>query len=189
VPLDPAQLDMGSLRGTPSQAYAHYGLPRGPFTDDADVLKKEPWRWAYPPTAQAFAPDFAEEHTDLALCAATLGRPGGVALGWLFLGQADHYIGDVANQIHTLQAVYGFFYDAKLESYKEELRSLGGLLRSRPDFVTIGIGIIKNHHLLVENLWAKRVFEAVGGRARPRGRAALHAIGAGRRASAPAPDA
>jgi hypothetical protein len=154
VPLDPAQLDMGALHGVSSQAYAHYGLWRGPRTDDPEVLKKEPWRWSHPPTAQSFAPELAQEFTDLALCAAALGRP---ALGFLFLGAADHYIGDVANQIHTLQAVYGFFYDAKLESYKEELRSLGGLLRSRPDFVTLGIGIIKNHHLLVENLWAKRV--------------------------------
>src|SRR5262249_53778669 len=154
VPLDPAQLDMGALHGISSQAYAHYGLWRGPRTDETDVLKKEPWRWSYPPTAQTFAPEFAQEFTDLALCATALGKPG---LGYLSLGQADHYIGDVANQIHTVQAVYGFFYDAKIESYKEELRSLGGLLRSRPDFVTIGVGIIKNHHLLSEDLWSKRV--------------------------------
>src|SRR5262249_62168895 len=68
--------------------------------------------------------------------------------------------------------VYGFFYDAKIESYKEELRSLGGLLRSRPDFVTIGVGIIKNHHLLSEDLWSKRV---LGGK-QP---AAVAAIAAG----------
>ena len=173
LPLDPAQLDMGPLRGTPSQAYAHYGLPRVDFSDSTDVLKKEPWRWAYPPTARTFAPDFAQELTDLAICAGTFNRngngggnrdggregvrEGGQALAWLYLAQADHYIGDVANQIHTLQAIYPFFFDAKIESYKEELRSMGGLLRSRPDFVTIGIGIIKNHHLLAENLWAKRV--------------------------------
>jgi hypothetical protein len=179
LPLDPAQLDMGSLHGTPSQAYAHYGLPHIQFSDDPDVLKKEPWRWAYPPTAQAFAPEFAQELTDLAVCAATVGTDGGPALGWLFLAHADHYIADVANQIHTLQAVYGFFFDAKIESYKEELRSLGGLLRSRPDFVTIGIGIIKNHHFLVEQLWSKRVFEAVAGHGRPGIAAALDAIAAG----------
>jgi hypothetical protein len=163
LPFDPAQLDMGPLRGTPSQAYAHYGLPKGERSDSTDVLKKEPWRWAYPPTARAFAPDYAQELTDLALCAATSGTSGGPALGWLYLAQAHHYVADVANQIHTLQAIYGFFVDAKIESYKQELWSLGGVLRSRPDFVTIGIGIIKNHHLLAENLWAKRVFEAIGG--------------------------
>jgi hypothetical protein len=169
LPLDPAQLDMGPLRGIPSQAYAHYGLPSGERSDSTDVLKKEPWRWAYPPTARGFAPEFAQELTDLAICAATLARDGdalrrpdlarsgAVTLGWLYLAQADHYIGDVANQIHTLQAIYPFFFDAKMESYKEELRSMGGLFRARPDFVTIGIGIIKNHHLLAEDLWAKRV--------------------------------
>jgi hypothetical protein len=99
-------------------------------------------------------------HTDLAVCAATLGSEGGVALGWLYLGNAHHYLEDVANQIHTLQAIYDFFFDAKLESWKEEARSLGGLLRSRPRFETIGIQIITNHHLLAENLFAKRVREA-----------------------------
>jgi hypothetical protein len=180
VPLDPAQLDMGSLHGTPSQAHAHCGLPPGPRSDDVEVLKKEPWRWSYPPTAMAFAPNFAQMQTDLAICAAALGRPGGAALGWLYLAQGDHYIGDVANQIHTLQAIYGFFYDAKVESYKEELRSLGGLLRSRPDFVTIGLGIIKNHHFLVEDLWAKRLFEVVAtGSGQPGVAAALDALAAG----------
>src|SRR5262249_15036219 len=115
----------------------------------------------------------------LAIAAATVGRDGGPALGWLYLAQADHYIGDVANQIHTLQAIYPFFFDAKIESYKEELRSLGGHLRSRPDFVTIGIGIIKNHHLPAENLWSKRVFAAVSSGGPPEVSAGLEAIRAG----------
>ncbi|MBI4511790.1 MAG: hypothetical protein HY698_19305 [Deltaproteobacteria bacterium] len=163
-PADPVQLDMGPLRGTASQAYAHYGLPKIPFSDDPDVLRREPRRFAYPPTARAFAAEFAQMHSDLALCAATLGRSGGVTLGWLFLGNAHHYIEDVANQIHTLQAIFEFFVDAKIESYKEELRSLGGLLRSRPTFVSIGVDIIKNHHLLAEELFAKRVREHVAGK-------------------------
>lgn len=179
LPLDPDQLDMGGLRGTASQAYAHYGLPKIEFSDSPDVLKKEPWRFAYPPTAKTFGPDFAQEFTDLAIAAATVGRDGGPALGWLFLAQADHYIGDVANQIHTLQAIYPFFFDAKIESYKEELRSLGGLLRSRPDFVTIGIGIIKNHHLLTENLWSKRILAAVSTGGPPGVAAGLAAIRGG----------
>jgi len=158
LPADPAQLDMGPLRGLASQAYAHYGLPKVTFSADAEVLKTEPRRWAFPPTARAFAPEFAQLFTDLALVAAARGGERD-PLAWLFLGQAHHYLGDVCNQIHTLQAIYPFFYDAKIESYKEELVTLGGLLRPRKGFVSIGIDIIGNHHLLAENFWGKRVFE------------------------------
>jgi hypothetical protein len=178
VPADPAQLDMGSLKGTSSQAWAHYGLPKAQWSSDPDVLKSEPQRWSYKPDPQAFAAHFAQMHTDLAICATTLGTEGGPTLGWLYLGNAHHYIEDVANQIHTLQAIYDFFFDAKVESWKEEARSLGGLLRSRPRFVTIGVQIITNHHLLAENLFAKRVREATaaGGTAPPLVGAALQAI-------------
>jgi len=164
LPADPAQLAMGALTGLSSQAHAHYGLPHLAFSDSPEVLKAEPRRFAYPPDAKAFAPDFAEAHTDLALGAAALGTPGGRALAWRLLGNAHHYLEDVANQIHTLQAVYPFFVDAKIESLKEEVLSAGGLLRKRPGFVEIGIGIIKNHHLFLENLWAKRVREGAAGR-------------------------
>jgi hypothetical protein len=180
LPADPAQLNMGGLIGTSSQAHAHYGLPKLEFSDSPDVLKKDPRRFAYPPTARAFAADFTQLYTDLAICAATMGREGGPALGWLYLSNGHHYLQDVANQIHTLQAIYGFFYDAKIESYKQELFSMGGLFRSRPDFVTIGIGIIKNHHLLAEDLFAKRVAERRAGKGGSAGvGAALDAIGAG----------
>ena len=46
-------------------------------------------------------------------------------------GAAAHHLEDVANQIHTVQVgIYEFFVDAKIESIKEELRSVGGLLRT-----------------------------------------------------------
>ncbi len=158
LPADPAQLDMGPLEGLASQAYAHYGLPRVTFTDEPAVLKEDPRRWAYPPTARAFAPAFAQMFTDLALVAAARGGERD-PMAWLFLGHAHHYLEDVCNQVHTLQAIYDFFYDAKIESYKEEFFTLGGLLRARRGFVSIGIDIIGNHHLLSENFWSKRVFE------------------------------
>jgi len=142
LPADPAQLDMGALTGLSSQAHAHYGLPRLDFSDSPSVLRQEPWRFAYPTTARAFAPEFAQVHTDVALAAAASGTPGGAALGWIWLGAAAHYLEDVANQIHTLQAVFPFFVDAKLQSWKEDLLSLGGRLRPRPGFVEIGLGII-----------------------------------------------
>ena len=164
VPADPAQLAMGALTGNSSQAHAHYGLPRLVFSDSADVLKTEPRRFAYPPTARAFAAEFVQLHTDLAICAATLDREGGPALGWLLLGQSHHYLQDVANQIHTLQAIYPFFRDAKIGEIVADVTSLGGVLGARPDFVTIGIAIIENHHLLAEALFAKRVSESLAGR-------------------------
>ena len=180
LPLDPAQLDMGALTGLSSQAWAHYGLPRVEFSDSPDVLKADPRRWAYPPTARAFAPDMAQMHTDVALAAATAGTPGGRALAYVWLGAAHHYVEDVANQIHTLQAVYPFFVDAKIESWKENLLSLWGLLRPRPSFEEIGLGIIKNHHLFLEDLWGARVFEAAEGRsAAPGAVAGLSALAAG----------
>ncbi len=169
LPLDPAQLDMGALTGLSSQAWAHYGLPRVAFSDAPEVLKADPRRWAWPPTAKAFAPDMAQVHTDVALAAATAGTPGGRTLAFVWLGASHHYLEDVANQIHTLQAIYPFFRDAKIESWKENVRSLWGWLRPRPGFEEIGIGIIKNHHLFLEDLWGARVFDAGGGRPAPAG--------------------
>jgi hypothetical protein len=180
VPLDPAQLDMGALTGLSSQAWAHYGLPRVEFSDSPEVLKTDPRRWAYPPTARAFAPDMAQAHTDVALAAATAGTPGGRALAYVGLGAAHHYVEDVANQIHTLQAVYPFFVDAKIETWKENLFSLWGWLRPRQGFEEIGLGIIKNHHLFLEDLWGARAFEAAEGRGDVPGAAAgLSALAAG----------
>ena len=180
IPADPAQLDMGALTGLSSQAHAHYGLPALQFSDSPDVLKADPRRFAYPPTAKAFAPEFAQMHTDVAIAAATSGTKGGRALSWVWLGAAHHYIEDVSNQVHTLQAVYPFFVDAKMQSWKENMLSLWGLLRPRPGFVEIGIGIIKNHHLFLEDLWGARVSDAATGRPAPAGAAAgLAALAAG----------
>ncbi len=180
IPLDPAQLHMGALTGLSSQAWAHYGLPKIEFSDSPEVLKTDPRRWAYPPTAKAFAPDMAQMHTDVALAAATAATPGGRALAYVWLGAAHHYVADVANQIHTLQAVYPFFVDAKMESWKENLLSLWGWLRPRPGFEEIGLGIIKNHHLFLEDLWGARVFEAAEGKpAVPGAVAGLSALAAG----------
>lgn len=163
LPGDPAQLDISGRTGIPSQSYAHYGLPEVARSTDPDVLKREPRRWVPVATARAWGPDFAQLHTDLAICAATLGTRGGEALGWFYLGNAHHYLHDVANQIHTVIAIYEFFFDAKLEELKEELRSVGGLLRSRPDFKTIGVAMISNHHQLAEEVFAKRVAERLAG--------------------------
>jgi hypothetical protein len=159
LPDDPATLEMGSLSGLSSQAHAHYGLPKLAFSDDPSVLKTEPRRFAIPPTVHTFGADFAESYSILAALAGRL--PGGQRLALTHAGAAAHHIEDVANQIHTVQVgIYEFFVDAKVESYKEELRSVGGLLRPRSDFVSIGIQIIANHHVLAEELFAKHLLAA-----------------------------
>jgi hypothetical protein len=84
--------------------------------------------------------------------------PDGQRLSLTHAGAAAHHIEDLANQIHTVQVgIYEFFVDAKIESYKEELLSIGGLLRPRPSFVSIGLQIITNHHILTESLYAKHL--------------------------------
>jgi hypothetical protein len=156
MPDDPATLEMGSLTGLSSQAHAHYGLPPLPFSDDPSVLQNEPRRFAIPPTVHTFGADFAESYSALAIVAARL--PGGERLALTHAGAAAHHLEDVANQIHTVQVgIYEFFVDAKIESIKEELRSVGGWLRPRPSFVSIGIDIISNHHVLAEGLYAKHL--------------------------------
>jgi hypothetical protein len=155
-PLDPATLEMGPLVGPQSQAHAHYQLPNLKFSDSPEVLKGEPRRFAIPPTVHTFGTELADAYTSLALLAAQ--DPAGQRLALTFAGAATHHIQDVANQIHTVQVgIYDFFFDAKIESIKEELRSIGGLWRPRPTFVTIGIQIIANHHLLLEELFGRHL--------------------------------
>ena len=156
LPDDPATLEMGGLTGLSSQAHAHYGLPHLAFSDDPSVLKSDPRRFAIPPTVHTFGADFADSYTLLSLLAARV--PAGQRLALTYAGAAAHHIEDVANQIHTVQVgIYAFFVDAKIESIKEDLASVGGLLRARPGFVSIGIDIISNHHVLAESLYAKHL--------------------------------
>jgi hypothetical protein len=156
LPADPATLEMGSLTGLSSQAHAHYGLPHLAFSDEPSVLKTDPRRFAVPPTVHTFGADFAESYTILAVLASRL--PNGQRLALTHAGAAAHHLEDVANQIHTVQVgIYEFFVDAKIQSIKEELLSVGGLLRPHPSFMSIGLDIIANHHVLAESLYAKHL--------------------------------
>ena len=158
LPYDPATLDFGSLTGTTSQGHAHYGLVEGPLSDDPEVLKKEPWRFAVPPTAHAYGAELAQLYTDLALLAAAADLSSREWLAACFAGAAFHHIEDVGNQIHTVQVgIYQFFRDAWLQSKLRDLRTLGGLLGERRSLRQIGVRLIANHHLFSEDLFAKRV--------------------------------
>lgn len=172
IPYDPATLDFGSLTGTSSQGHAHYGLVTEPLSDDPSVLKKEPWRFAVPPTAHAYGAELAQLYTDLSLLAAASELPSREWLAACFAGAAFHHIEDVANQIHTVQVgIYDFFRDAWLQSKLRDLRTLGGLFGKRRSFRQIGVRLITNHHLFSEDLFAKRVLAGA-----PEVRPALEAL-------------
>ncbi len=158
VPYDPATLDFGSLTGTTSQGHAHYGLVTEPLSDDPAVLKKEPWRFAVPPTAHAYGAELAQLYTDLSLLAAGSELASREWLAACFAGAAFHHLEDVGNQIHTVQVgIYELFRDAWLQSKLRDLRTLGGLLGERRSLRQIGLRLIANHHLFSEDLFAKRV--------------------------------
>src|SRR5438270_3294771 len=132
MPYDPATLDFGSLTSTTSQGHAHYGLVEGPLSDDPEVLKKDPRRFAVPPTAHAWGAELAGIYTDLSLLAASSDLHGREWLAACFAGAAFHHIEDVANQIHTVQVgIYDFFRDAWVQSKLRDLTTLGGVLGPR----------------------------------------------------------
>ena len=158
MPYDPATLDFGSLTGTTSQGHAHYGLVDGPLSDDPEVLKRDPARFAVPPTAHAYGAEFAQLDTDLALLAAGSGLAGGPWLSATFAGAAFHHLEDVANQIHTVQVgIYEFFESAFLQSKLRDLKTLGGLLGARRSLKQVGLRLIANHHLFSEDLFARHI--------------------------------
>jgi hypothetical protein len=164
LPEDPATLDFGGLTGTTSQGHAHYGLVEGPLSDDPEVLKKDPRRFAIPKTAHAYGAELAQLYTDLALLAAASDLPGREWLATCFAGAAFHHIEDVGNQIHTVQVgFYDFFKDAFLQSKLRDVVTLGGVFGARRSLKQIGVRLIANHHLFSEDLFAKRVAEATSG--------------------------
>ena len=160
LPDDPATLDLGGLKGGTSQGHAHYGLVEGPLSDDPEVLKQDPAHFAVPKTAHAYGAEFAQLYTDLALLSATSGLPSRDWLSTTFEGAAFHHLEDLANQIHTVQVgIYDFFEAAFIQSKLRDAKTLGGLLGERRTLKQIGIRLIANHHLLSEDLFAKRIAE------------------------------
>ncbi len=158
VPYDPGTLDLGSLTGPTSQGHAHYGLVLGPLSDDPAVLKSDPRRFAVPPTVHAYGADFAQLYTDLALLAQHSDLPSRQWLAMAFAGAAFHHLEDVGNQIHTVQVgIYEFFQAAFIQSKLRDLKTLGGLFGERRSLRQLGLRLIANHHLLSEDLFARRV--------------------------------
>ena len=158
LPYDPGTLDLGSLSGPTSQGHAHYGLVLGPLSDDPAVLKSDPRRFAVPPTVHAYGADFAQLYTDLALLAEHSELPSRQWLAMAFAGAAFHHLEDVGNQIHTVQVgIYEFFQAAFIQSKLRDLKTLGGLCGERRSLRQLGLRLIANHHILSEDLFARRV--------------------------------
>ncbi len=184
VPADPATLNLGKPEGLSSQAHAHYGLLEEGLSDDVDVLKSNPERFAIRAgfadgPVLSLAADMMELHSSLALLSLLGGGHGARALAVSFVGQGFHYLQDVGNQIHTVQVgLYEFFRDAKLQYWWRALITAGGYLAPLQSFSSVGVDILSNHHLLIEQLGRARLKEAQAGGAKSAAfQAAVDALG------------
>jgi hypothetical protein len=158
IPFDPMTLNMGKLTGGSSQAHAHYGLNHQPKSSDPAVLKAAPWNFAiaigFPGEVHTYAEENTQLYTDLAILALFSGQPGGPTLSALYAGNAMHFIADVANPVHTVQAgIYDIYLDATLTRLRRQLATLFGLLGEAPTRNAIGVDILTNLHNLSEHLF------------------------------------
>lgn len=153
VPDDPIILNMGRLGSVSSQAHAHYGLGEGEFSQDPEVLRTDPARFAVPVgwpegPVLTLAPDMAQAHADVATLAFLAGHDG---LGAAWFGSGLHYVEDVGTPIHTVQVgLHDFFVDAWLLRLSVSARTGGGYFGELPTLGSIGMNSITNHHLLGE---------------------------------------
>ncbi len=166
VPWDPMTLNMGKLTGGSSQAHAHYGLNHHPKSEDPSVLKRAPWDFAlaigFPGEVHTYAEENAQLYTDLALLALLSGQPGGPTLSALYAGNAVHFIADVANPVHTVQAgIYEIYVDATLSRWRRLLTSLFGLLGRVPSRNAIGVDILSNLHNFSEDFFKVELASAL----------------------------
>jgi hypothetical protein len=166
VPFDPMTLNMGRLTGLSSQAHAHYGLSNHPKSAEAEVHKREPWNFAvaigWPGDVETYADANAQLYTDLAVLALLSRLPGSSGLSALYAGAAMHYIADVGNPVHTLQAgIYEIYVDATTERWKRRALRLFGLLGPTPSRNSIGVDILTNLHTLSEALFKHQLESAL----------------------------
>ena len=173
MPADPAMLNMGKLGTLSSQAHAHYGLAQVEQSDDPEVLKNDPRRFAKRVGYErapviTLAAQMAQLHLDLALIAQLNDVPTSRELGWELLGQGFHYLQDVGNQAHTVQVgLYDFFLSAGIERLKLGLLTGGGYLGQMRSLGSIGLNILASHHVLAEELTRKRMLAGKTGTPSP----------------------
>ncbi len=166
VPMDPMTLNWGRLTGLSSQAHAHIGLNHEVHSSNSSVLSVSPWNFVvaigYPTdSVESFAEANAQMYTDLSYLALLSGQSGSEMLSYLYGGNAMHYIADVGNQIHTLQAgIEKFYSDATFDYWWGRLKTVFGLLGSTPSRNSIGLDILTNHHTLSEKLFQVELQQA-----------------------------
>ncbi len=168
VPMDPMTLNWGNLTGLSSQAHAHIGLNHQRHTNDPATLAIAPWNFAADfgyatDSVESYAEANAQLYTDLSYLAVLGGGAGGGSqmLSTLFAGNAMHYIADVGNQIHTLQAgIKNFYTDATWQYYFGRLKTAFGLFGRTPSRNSIAIDILTNYHTLAEKLFQSEIEQA-----------------------------
>jgi len=159
VPMDPMTLNWGRLTGLSSQAHAHIGLNHERHSSDPGTLSIAPWNFVvamgYPTdSVESYAENNAQLYTDLSYLAMLKGGAGMDMLSYLYAGNAMHYLADVGNQIHTLQAgIEKFYSDATWDYWKHRLTHVFGLFGATPSRNSIGLDILTNHHTLSEKLF------------------------------------
>jgi hypothetical protein len=167
VPFDPMTLNWGNRTGLSSQAHAHIGLNHERHSSDPGVLTMTPWNFVSDfgyatDSVESYAEANAQLYTDLSYLAALGGGPGSDMLSALYAGTAMHYVADVGNAIHTLQAgIKDFYSDATMQYWLGRLKTVFGLLGSTPSRNSIGIDILTNHHTLSEALFQVQLREAI----------------------------
>ena len=166
VPMDPMTLNWGRLTGLSSQAHAHIGLNHEHHSSDAGVLSMTPWNFVIAigfPTdsVESYAEANAQVYTDLSYLAMLSGSSGSDMLSDLYAGNAMHYIADVGNQIHTLQAgIERFYTDATMQYWLSRFKTVFGLFGTTPSRNSIGLDILTNHHTLSEKLFQVELQQA-----------------------------
>lgn len=169
APADPAILNMGEVQGLSSQAHAHYQLAADHPSQDPDVLQREPWNFVIPAGFDGpvitTAADMAQMHLDMAILAWTWTdlnpNSGGEYISVVWASAGLHYVQDAAGQLHNIQVgSWSVFRYAKLRWYWEAMRTGGGVLEPLPTFVSIGMDLLNNLHLLAER-WLEQQLDAL----------------------------
>ena len=167
VPFDPMALNWGHLTGLSSQAWAHVALNHEKHSADPAVLALNPWNFVsdfgFPTdSVESYAEANAQLYSDLSYLAMLYGGPGSDMISYLFGGNAMHYIADVGNQIHTLQAgVKDIYTDATMQYYFSRLKTVFGLFGRTQTRNSIGIDILSNLHTLSEALFETELETAI----------------------------
>jgi len=167
VPFDPMALNWGHLTGLSSQAWAHVGLNHEKHSADPAVLALTPWNFVaafgFPTdSVESYVEANAQLYTDLSYLAMFSGGTGSDMISYLFGGNAMHYIADVGNQIHTIQAgIKDIYTDATMQYYFNRLKTVFGLLGHTYTRNDIGIDILSNLHTLSEKLFETELANAI----------------------------